>query len=152
MLKMRKDGDIRDTKKSTNKNEMVERWKAESTILETVFDRDWRNRSTWHQWLPPLQWVWWTGFSAITLQWPQLRQKGQWAVHPSQMRHPHQFTLHHRAGIRRQHTLCSDFWVGRGLERHPVPPCCSPALCPCRGVACASAPQTHICYVSKWHF
>lgn len=38
MLKMRKDGDIRDTK-NTNKNEMVETWKAESAILETVYEQ-----------------------------------------------------------------------------------------------------------------
>lgn len=76
MLKMRKDGDIRDTK-NTNKNEMVETWKAESAILETVFEQGLApDTSDCHL----CSWVWRTGFSAATLQWAPLRQKGQWAT------------------------------------------------------------------------
>lgn len=92
-------------------------------------------------------WVWWTGFSAATLQWPPLRQKGQWATTIPHRCVIHTSSLHHRASGDSRLCLCSDFWVGLGLERHPVPPCCPPALCPCRGVACASAPQAHICYM-----
>lgn len=111
-------------------------------------NRDWRNRSTWHQRLPPLQLGLVDRFLCRHLPVSPAATEGTVSYnHPSQIRHPHQLTLHHRAWGDSRLCLRSDFWVGRGLERHPVPPRCPPALCPCRGVACASAPQAHICYM-----
>lgn len=125
----------------------MKRWSGEKLnqpYWKLTLNRDWQNRRTWHQWLPPLQRVWWTGFSAANLHsGPSCERRDSELQHP-----PHQLTLDHQAS---GHSTLSLQWLPRrtGSGRSPsstllLTPFVS---LPWGGLACASAPQAHVCYM-----
>lgn len=144
MLKMRKDGDIRDTK-NTNKNEMVETWKAESAILETVFEQGLAKQEH----LTPATATSAVGFGGqVSLPPPSSEprcDRRDSELQPSLTDASSTPAHTSPSGMRRQQALSAQWLLSR--TGSGTSPSLTPALCPCRGVACASAPQAHICYM-----
>lgn len=135
-------------------NEMVGRWKGKSAILKrTVCEQKLTLKKETDTSSSHLS----SGFggrsfSASCLpQWTQLRGSGR-ELHPSLKCPPQTFSSLQASGDSR---LClrADFWVGAGLEGHPVPPLpdalplCVPAKK--QSSPCHSTPGPSLLHVSK---
>lgn len=136
-------------------NEMVGRWKGKSAILKrTVCEQKLTLKK---ETLTPAAATCAVGlagrsFSASCLpQWTQLWGSGR-ELHPSWKCPPQTFSSLQASGDSR---LClrADFWVGAGLEGHPVPPLpdalplCVPANK--QSSPCLSTPGPSLLHVSK---
>ena len=107
------------------------------------------SRRIWYHLLPPVQWACGTSFSTSALHSEPScagagERQGCLTDSPSTPVHTHQWA----SGDSRLQ-VCTDFWGGKHLKGHLVPPLpdAHPLSLPRGGLACASAPQAKACYM-----